>query len=218
MAADVRQFRLIAADESRTAPVEAPSRTVEGLLRSLRQPGRICEISGALSSGKSTLALRLCLSALRDGRAAAWIDPTGTFWPLAALERYGSLDQLLVVKVADGAQALRAADVLLSATGAVAVVVVHLPANQRPTDGQLFRLQRLAEKSSATLVLLDERSEHATSLSPSVALRIGSHRATAANDGWVVQLRIHHSKHGQNGMIDDGLSHAPERLALAQTF
>jgi hypothetical protein len=218
MLADLQQYRLIATPESRSTPLEAPTKSVEALLKALQSPGRVCELSGSASSGKSTLALRLCLAALRGGKAAAWVDPTGTFWPLAALEKFGRLDRLLVVQSSDGAQAMRAADVILSSAGAVSVLVVHLLPNHRPSDSQLFRLQRLAEKSLTTLVLLDERPVQTPSLSPSVTLRISAERAAAANDDWAMRLHVRHNKHGHIGPVEDEFSHSPARLAFAQTL
>jgi hypothetical protein len=182
----------------------------------LRVPGRLCELSGEPSSGKSTLALDLCLGTIREGGVAAWIDPTGTFYPVAALEQLGALDRLLVVKVPDGAQVLRAADILLSSPGAVALLVLQLPARFRPSDAQLFRLQRLAEKSATGVILLDERPVRTSSLGPSVAMRVKTER-DAGND-WALRVEITHNKAGLRGPVEGTLQHAPERLLPHRTL
>lgn len=195
-------------------PAPAAPATIAGLRQTLRVPGRLCELSGDASSGKSTLALDLCLATLREGGVAAWIDPTGTFYPVAALEELGSLDRLLVVKVPDGAQALRAADMLLSSPGAVALLIVQLPVRFRPTDPQLFRLQRLAEKSATGVVLLDERQER---LGPSVAVRVKAERVATRKD-WASRVEITHQKAGPHGPVQDTLRHAPERLRPHRTL
>jgi hypothetical protein len=189
--------------------------TVEGLRQTLRIPGRLYEIAGEASSGKSTLALDLCLATIREGGVAAWIDPTGTFFPLAALEELGTLDRLFVVKVPDGAQALRAADMLLSSPGAVKLLVVDLPPRLRTSDAQLFRLQRLAEKSVTSVVLLHERPMNASSLGPSVAVRVRTARAAKE---WALRLEVTHQKAGPRGPIQDELFHSPERLRPDRTL
>lgn len=198
-------------------PASAPApATLGGVRQALLASGRLCEISGTASSGKSTLALDLCCQVMREGDVAAWIDPTGTFWPLAALEQQGRLDRLLVVRVPDGPQALRAADMLLSSPGAVALAVVHLPPRFRPSDGQLFRLQRLAEKSATPVLFLDERPAQAPSLGPSIAVRVQAGRST--KDGWSLRLEVVQHKAGSRGPVKGELRHYPERLASNRTL
>jgi len=81
---------------------------LDGLLEGGLPCGQLLEISGPASSGKSTLAFGACLSLLQQGKAVAWVDPGGSFWPLAALEARLPLSKLLVLKVRDGMAALRA--------------------------------------------------------------------------------------------------------------
>src|SRR5262245_18618631 len=130
----------------RAEPLALGSPRLDRLLGGGVPRGQVVEVSGASSSGKATLAFAVCQRALERGQTAAWIDPTGGFWPLVAVEQGVSTRRLLVVRVGDAISALRAAHILLSSSGAVTVVVVDLPPAARPRERELVALQRLAER------------------------------------------------------------------------
>ena len=162
---------------SRAAPLEVGSRGLDELLGGGVPCGQVVEVSGSSSSGKATIAFGVCLRALEKGRAAAWIDVGGGFWPVAAAEAGCPLDKLLVVRPGAGAAALRAAHIILSSSGAVAALVVDLPLTAAPPrERELVALQRLAERSASALLFLTARPRTAPSLGAAVALRLHSER------------------------------------------
>jgi len=55
---------------------------------------------GPLTSGKQALALTVAAAAQREGGMAAWIDPSASFDPLAALRAGIDLDRLVVIRAA----------------------------------------------------------------------------------------------------------------------
>lgn len=85
--------------------------------------GRITEIFGPESSGKTTLALHVIAQAQRMGGIAAYIDAEHAFDPVYA-ERLGvDLDNLLISQPDTGEQALEITETLVR-SGAVDVVVI----------------------------------------------------------------------------------------------
>jgi recombination protein RecA len=158
---------------TRAAPIEVGRRGLDELLGGGIPRGQVVELSGSRSSGKATLAFGVCLRALESGRAAAWIDVGGGFWPVEAAEAGHRLEKLLVVRVRDGVAALRAAHILLSCSGSVAALVVDLPpAGIRVRERDLIALQRLAERSATAFLFLTTRPRSAPSLGAAVALRL----------------------------------------------
>ncbi|MFZ5763419.1 MAG: recombinase RecA [Thermodesulfobacteriota bacterium] len=85
--------------------------------------GRITEIYGPESSGKTTLALQIIAEAQRQGGAAAFIDAEHAL-DVTYAERLGvNVDDLLVSQPDYGEQALEIAEILIR-SGAVDVIVV----------------------------------------------------------------------------------------------
>ncbi len=85
--------------------------------------GRITEIFGPESSGKTTLALHVIAQAQKMGGIAAYIDAEHAFDPVYA-ERLGvDLDNLLISQPDTGEQALEITETLVR-SGAVDVVVI----------------------------------------------------------------------------------------------
>ena len=201
----------------RTSGIETALAELLGEGHGAQTPQTI-EVSGPLSSGKSTFALHLCLAALREGRAAGWIDSGQGFHPLVPLEAGEPLDRLLVVRVPDGAGALRAADLLLSVSGAVSVAIVSLPPGFKPLESALVRLQRLAERSAATLLFLDEQPARAASLGSPIALRLSVRRPAGAGTTWALNLEVTRNKGGRCGPLGQRLCHGPDRLRLHRTL
>lgn len=75
--------------------------------------GRIAELTGTTSSGKTTLALQLAARATQAGQPVAWIDAPHAFYPPSALRAGVVQERLLLIRPAELGQALRAADILL---------------------------------------------------------------------------------------------------------
>jgi recombination protein RecA len=85
--------------------------------------GRIVEIYGPESSGKSTLALHAVANAQRTGGIAAYIDAEHALDPDYAKNLGVNTDALLVSQPDTGEQALEIADMLIR-SGAIDVVVI----------------------------------------------------------------------------------------------
>jgi recombination protein RecA len=85
--------------------------------------GRIIEIYGPESSGKTTLTLHAIASAQRAGGVAAFIDAEHALDPAYARKLGVNTDELLVSQPDYGEQALEIADMLVR-SGAVDVIVV----------------------------------------------------------------------------------------------
>jgi recombination protein RecA len=85
--------------------------------------GRIIEIFGPESSGKTTLALHIVAEAQRMGGTAAFIDAEHALDPIYARKIGVNLDDLLVSQPDTGEQALEIVETLVR-SGAVDIVVV----------------------------------------------------------------------------------------------
>jgi recombination protein RecA len=85
--------------------------------------GRIIEIYGPESSGKTTLALHAVASAQREGGIAAFIDAEHALDPLWAKKLGVNLEDLLVSQPSSGEEALQIAEMLIK-SNAVDVIVV----------------------------------------------------------------------------------------------
>ncbi|WP_217625683.1 MULTISPECIES: recombinase RecA [Bifidobacterium] len=85
--------------------------------------GRIVEIYGPESSGKTTLALHVVANAQRAGGVAAFIDAEHALDPVYARKLGVDTDSLIVSQPDNGEQALEIADMLIR-SGALDVIVV----------------------------------------------------------------------------------------------
>jgi recombination protein RecA len=85
--------------------------------------GRIVEIYGPESSGKTTLALHVIAEAQKSGGACAFIDAEHALDPAYARKLGVNIDELLISQPDAGEQALEIADTLVR-SGAIDVLVV----------------------------------------------------------------------------------------------
>lgn len=85
--------------------------------------GRIVEIYGPESSGKTTLALHIIASAQKSGGEAAFIDAEHALDPVYAKSLGVNVDELLVSQPDNGEQALEIAEAL-ARSGAIDVLVI----------------------------------------------------------------------------------------------
>ena len=93
--------------------------------------GRITEIYGPESSGKSTLAMHVVAEAQRNGGVCAYIDAEHAMDPIYAAAIGVDVDQLLISQPDTGEQALEIAD-MLCRSGAIDVIVVDSVAALTP--------------------------------------------------------------------------------------
>src|SRR5919198_5024528 len=85
--------------------------------------GRVIEIFGPESSGKTTLALHAIAEAQKSGGTCAFIDAEHALDPLYARKLGVNIDELLISQPDGGEQALEIADTLVR-SGAIDVLVV----------------------------------------------------------------------------------------------
>jgi len=85
--------------------------------------GRICEIYGPESSGKTTLTLQVIAEAQKKGKTCAFIDAEHALDPIYAEKLGVNVDDLLVSQPDTGEQALEITD-MLTRSGAVDVVII----------------------------------------------------------------------------------------------
>jgi len=85
--------------------------------------GRIVEIFGPESSGKSTLALHVVANAQRNGGVAAYIDAEHALDPIYATKIGVNIDELLICQPDSGEEALNIAETL-ARSNAIDVIVI----------------------------------------------------------------------------------------------
>jgi recombination protein RecA len=93
--------------------------------------GRIIEVYGPESSGKTTLALHVLAEAQKNGGVGAFIDAEHALDPVYAAKLGVDLDDLLVSQPDTGEQALEIADTLVR-SGAIDVLVIDSVAALTP--------------------------------------------------------------------------------------
>lgn len=93
--------------------------------------GRVVEIYGPESSGKSTLAMHVVAEAQRNGGTCAYIDAEHAMDPIYAKAIGVDIDKLLISQPDTGEQALEIADMLVR-SGAIDVLVVDSVAALTP--------------------------------------------------------------------------------------
>ena len=93
--------------------------------------GRVVEIFGPESSGKSTLAMHVVAEAQRNGGICAYIDAEHAMDPVYARAIGVNVDDLLISQPDTGEQALEIADMLIR-SGALDVLVIDSVAALTP--------------------------------------------------------------------------------------
>ncbi|MFH1377935.1 MAG: recombinase RecA [Planctomycetota bacterium] len=105
--------------------------------------GRVVEIFGPESSGKTTLALHVAANAQKAGGVVAYIDAEHALDPSYAKRLGVNIDELLISQPNYGEQALEIADTLVQ-SGAISVVVIDSVASLVPKaelDGEMMDMQ-----------------------------------------------------------------------------
>ena len=105
--------------------------------------GRIIEVYGAESSGKTTIALHIVAEAQKNGGVAAFIDAEHALDPVYAKALGVDVDELLISQPDYGEQALEIADMLVR-SNAVDIIVIDSVAALVPKteiDGEMSEQQ-----------------------------------------------------------------------------
>ncbi|MBN1770990.1 MAG: hypothetical protein JXB32_07015 [Deltaproteobacteria bacterium] len=143
--------------------------------------GRIVELVGPLSSGRTAFLLQVLAAATLRGEQTALIDPANTFDAAAAAAAAVALERVLWVRPGRRLDAFRAAELVLGAGGfgVVALDLTGLRIGSETRSRALWpRLSLRAERSGTVLLALGERREAGTF----AALVLGLRRAAP---GWV---------------------------------
>jgi len=101
--------------------------------------GRICEIYGPESSGKTTLCLNVIAEAQRQGGLAAFIDVEHALDPKYARKLGVNLDELLVSQPDSGEDALNIAETLIRSNSIDVIIIDSVAAlvSKAELDGQM---------------------------------------------------------------------------------
>ena len=101
--------------------------------------GRVIEIYGPESSGKTTLSLHIAAEAQKAGGVAAFIDAEHALDPIYASSLGVDVDELLVSQPDTGEQALEIANMLIDSEGVDVVVIDSVAAlvPQAEIDGEM---------------------------------------------------------------------------------
>ena len=136
--------------------------------------GRIIEIYGPESSGKTTLSLQIIANAQKDGGVAAFVDAEHAMDPVYAKKLGVKVDDLLISQPDTGEQALEIVEALVR-SGAVDVIVVdsvaaltpqaeiegemgqsHMGLQARLMSQALRKLTSAIAKSNATVIFINQ--------------------------------------------------------------
>lgn len=111
--------------------------TMDALLAGGWPVGKVAELVGAASSGKTSLAVATVAAATARDELALWVDASGQFDAASLVAAGVRLEQLLLVQAGEPGQAVRAVELVLEA-GGFTVVVVDL-GGEEPREGRGFR-------------------------------------------------------------------------------
>jgi RecA DNA recombination protein len=113
---------------------------------------------GPATAGKLALALTVAAAAQREGGMAAWIDPSASFDPLAALRAGVDLDRLVVVRATSAEEVLLAGSAVLRSEGFRLAVVDLGPSFASRCDiDALAPLVPMVRSSPAALVVVAQQ-------------------------------------------------------------
>jgi KaiC/GvpD/RAD55 family RecA-like ATPase len=192
--------------------------------------GRLSEICGTPSSGRTSLVLSLLAETLERGVLAAWIDLADAFDPASAVAAGSDLERLLWVRARSEDEALRSCERLLQTEGFELIVLdlalhegLHeaLPKTWQETrpkrsgvairDVSWLRLARLAASTRAVLVVLSNtsmtgsRAELVLEMKPLGARFVGPPSLLDALDTTAVLRRHRKRPIGQEVLISMGV-------------
>ncbi|NNE09338.1 MAG: recombinase RecA [Gemmatimonadetes bacterium] len=142
--------------------------------------GRICEIYGPESSGKTTLILHIIAEAQRRGGMAAFIDAEHALDPVYARALGVDIDALLVSQPDNGEQALEIAEMLVR-SGSIDVVAIDSVAALVPRaeiegemgDSHVGLQARLMSQALRKLTGITSKSKTSIIFSNQIRLKIG---------------------------------------------
>jgi hypothetical protein len=166
--------------------------------------GRLVELAGRRSSGRTALACAIAAHATRQGEVVGWVDPTDALDPETVVSTGIAPTRVLWVRPRSEHDAPKAAEYLLGA-GGFGLVVLDLAEAAPHLRIPWARLARAAEQSRTTfLVLTPERRAGPYA---ALGLELGIRRAHWSRgvgrptmlDGVATALTVARRRHGMPG-------------------
>jgi RecA/RadA recombinase len=137
--------------------------------------GRLCEIAGPASCGRTSLALALLAEATRAGEVVAVADGADAFDPASAQAAGVVLERVLWMRARRPHEALRGAERLLEAQGFAIVLLDLAEPPPRVAPAAWLRLGQAAAAAGTALVVLSQA--RATGAAAMLALELAPARA-----------------------------------------
>jgi len=158
--------------------------------------GRITELFGGSSTGKTTLALQAIAYAQRNGLSAAWIDAERSFDPAYALHRGVNLERLPVARPDTAEESLEIAR-QLAASGGIDLLALDSAAALTPAleleiglgDGSVGLQSRILASGFRRLGFAATRTETAILVLNQVRSRSGASDAETTAGGPALKLQ-----------------------------
>lgn len=136
--------------------------------------GQLIEVTGGLSSGKTSLTLKLLAGLINDG-TAVYADFSQTFFPAAAVTAGVDIENLWVIRPSNVSAGLRTVELLLSrhlVRGAV-LDLAGTKAGPPLSSTLLHRLRQQTARSRAIVIFLTDSDHSRKLITPStVSLRL----------------------------------------------
>jgi hypothetical protein len=183
--------------------------------------GRVAELVGVLSSGRTAVAAATVAAATGRGELAGWVDGPAVFDPTSVRAAGVDLGRVLWVRPHSAEEAVRAAELLLEVCGFTVVVVDvtgMAPARRRAGErrGTLgLRLARAAERAGSVALVLAERPWVGAHAGVSVTLGPGEPRWGGGEDDgpcWLEGIAVRpRLERGSVGAAGSGTAPAGER-------
>jgi hypothetical protein len=136
--------------------------------------GRVSELSGPCSAGRTGLACAIAARATQAGETIAWVDPDDAFDPEAAAGAGIALSHVLWVRPRRRSDGFRAAEILLGAGGFALVVLDLGDRRVEGSPGAWRRLASAAERTRSTLLVVTP--ERAAGAVAALGLELGARR------------------------------------------
>ncbi len=169
---------------------------LDALLEGGWPQGKVSELLGTASSGRTAAAAATVAAATGRGEVTAWIDPDDAFDPASAAAAGVDLERVLWVRPRGVGEAVRAAELVL-ATGGFAVVVLDFGAAATgPRAGAGWsalplRLARAVERAGAVALVLAQRPWSGALAGVTVALAPGEARwGGESGPRWLAGLAV----------------------------
>ncbi|MBC5825190.1 MAG: hypothetical protein GIX02_10275 [Candidatus Eremiobacteraeota bacterium] len=134
--------------------------------------GRLTEILGEPSSGKTGIALAILTAALRAGGIGAYVDPSRTFFAPFAAHAGLDLGRFIVVRPTNPASARSAVDALVRGGACAAVVVDCSGDAELLQTHHCARLAAQAERTGTALIALSHGNVSALAYFASLRLHV----------------------------------------------